>query len=149
MFSTRNLLFTGGCLSCAVALLHLWLAVSPSSSAFYGAPAWLVAHPMYLFFACLFIAAVFALFGAYAFSGAGVIVTKKLPYLKAALAIISFIYLLRGIAFIGELDALTTEGVRSGVTKQEFLSSITSMIIAMFYITGTASYMREDDSGRF
>jgi len=103
MQSTVNIpLAVGALLSAVAALLHLGIIV--------GGPAW------YRFFGAgerfaraaaegrwyptvvtLCIAAVLLIWSAYALAGAGVI--AGLPYVKAALAAITTVYLVRGLAF--------------------------------------------------
>jgi hypothetical protein len=142
MVSSRNLLFTAACLSFFVAIFHLRLSVSPQMSAYFGAPPYLVAHSVLLLLSCWLIALVFAAFGICALSGAGTL--RRLPYLKIALTIIGFIYLVRGMAVIPQLMSFVEDGVRSGVTRQGLTSSLVSLFIAMFYVAGTAALIRED-----
>lgn len=96
-------LIAGGILSAAAALLHLAvIAGGPDWYRFFGAgedmaraaergspaPALIT----------LGIAAVLAIWAAYAFAGAGLI--RRLPLLRVALVIISAIYLLRGLVLV-------------------------------------------------
>ena len=104
---TRNIaLIAGGLLSAAASLLHV--------ACIFGGPAW------YRFFGAgegvaqaaergeilpalmtAGIAAILAIWAAYAFSGAGLL--PRLPLLRTALVVISAIYLLRGLVLIPAL----------------------------------------------
>jgi hypothetical protein len=94
-------LLAGGILSALAAVLHLAIiAGGPSWYLFFGAGrrmAWLAAHhsprPALIAIA---IAAMLALWSAYALSGAGVI--RRLPLLRLGLVTITAIYLLRAAA---------------------------------------------------
>lgn len=130
-------LVLAGLLSVAIAALHVVIV-------FFGAPA-------YRYFGAgedmarqaeagsfvpaamtLVIAAVFVVFALYAFSGAGWI--RRLPLLRAGLAVISAIYLVRGLSLLPELAKYD-----SGAVPLRYLSfSFTSLLIGLFYLAGTA-----------
>ena len=95
----RHWLITAGCLSLAAALVHLaTIAGGPEWYLFFGAGepiakaaergSWIPAG------VTLAIATILALWGAYAFSGAGLL--RRLPLLRTGLVVITAVYLLRG-----------------------------------------------------
>lgn len=96
----NGFLIAGGILSAAAAALHVAVIFGgPDWYRFFGAGermAQMAAHgsprPVAI---TLFIAAVLAIWAAYAFSGAGWL--RPLPQLRPALVLISAIYLLRGL----------------------------------------------------
>ena len=138
--SGNPVLLTAGVLNAAAALLHLGCIL--------GGPAW------YRFFGAgegmaraaargdpkaalitLAIAAVLAIWAAYAFSGAGVI--ARLPLLKLGLAAISVVYLLRAIGYI---PALYATGAPVGTFA--WVSSAIVAVYAAVHIIGTAQLWR-------
>lgn len=82
------------------------------------------------------IAAMLALWGLYAFSGAGVI--RRLPLLKLVLAIISLIYILRGVLGIPlaiYIDHPYLNELEGKMTFMVFSSAI-SLVFGLFYLIG-------------
>lgn len=133
----------GGVLSFAVALLHIVII-------FTGAPAYRYfgagedmataaesgsAFPALL---TLVLVAVFAIWGFYALSGAGVI--RRLPLLKITLILIGGVYTLRGVAVFQQLFQIATSSV--GVAPREIVFSLVSLIIGLAYLIGTISSWR-------
>ena len=98
--SGRAWLIAGGCLSLAASLLHLACVVGgPEWYRFFGAGEGIARAaergswtPALL---TVGIAAVLAIWAAYAFAGAGLI--RRLPLMRTALVAISAVYLLRGL----------------------------------------------------
>ncbi len=77
-----------------------------------------------------------ALWGLYAFSGAGVI--RRLPLLKLVLAIISLIYILRGVLGIPlaiYIDHPYLNELEGKMTFMVFSSAI-SLVFGLFYLIG-------------
>tara|TARA_R110000787_G_scaffold199842_2_gene310935 strand:+ start:376 stop:819 length:444 start_codon:yes stop_codon:yes gene_type:complete len=136
MTPIRNpVLVAGGLLSVAAALLHVACII--------GGPAW------YRFFGAgeamatlaeqgsmtptlitLAIAAILAIWAAYAFSGAGLL--PRLPLLRTGLVVISAIYLLRGLVLIPAL-------VINGGAVEPFVlwSSLIVLVYGVAYAFGT------------
>lgn len=86
-------------------------------------------------FITLAIASVLATWGLYALSGAGVIF--RLPLLKLALALISFIYLVRGLAglilpFVSDHPAIAQNSIGFWL-----VSSVICLLFGVFYLLGT------------
>lgn len=128
-------LIAGGILSLAAALLHLaCIAFGADWFRFFGAPEPLIVSyendAMGLVWMTIFIAAILAIWAAYAFSGAGVM--RRLPLLKTGLVTITGIYLLRG-AFL--IPALTN----APYTRHEFdiWSSAIVLALGIAYAIGT------------
>ena len=96
-------LVVGGWLSLAASLLHIGCIIGgPAWYRFFGAGEGMARaaergeiYPALITFG---IAAILAIWAAYAFAGAGVI--RRLPLMRTALVMISAIYMLRGLALV-------------------------------------------------
>ena len=136
----KHWLIFGGVFSIAIAILHLAII-------FGGAPA-------YRYFGAgeemaqmassgsllpalitLFIAVLFAVWGLYAFSGAGVI--RYLPLLRIGLAVIASIYTLRGIGVIPQVAWMINSP--KSVPPQDVIFSLVSLLVGIVYSVGTIS----------
>ena len=137
---TNGWLAAGGALSAAAAVAHLAIIV--------GGPRWydvFGAGPRMVRLAeqgspkaaliTVGIAAVLAIWAAYAFSGAGLI--PRLPLLKLGLAAISAIYLLRAVGYI---PALFVAG--APVVTFAWVSSAIVLLYAVVHIIGTLQLWR-------
>lgn len=137
---SKQWLILGGSLSVAIALLHIAII-------FGGAPAYRYfgageemaemasagsALPALL---TLFIAVIFALWGLYAFSGAGWI--RRLPLLRLGLAVIAGIYTLRGIGLVPQVFWMI-ESPQS-IAPREMVFSLASLFVGIVYLVGTIS----------
>lgn len=132
----KRILAFAGVLSFAVALFQAAIGFSPSLSLYFGAPEALVTNLYALIIVSLIIAAIIALFGLYAISGAGYI--RTLPWLKQILVVISGIYILRGLLLIPEL--LVVMGVfhiSIPVAPRFVVFSLGSLLIGLIYLIGT------------
>jgi len=101
-------LIVGGWLSVAASLLHIGCIIGgPDWYRFFGAGEVMATAAergeIYPALITLAIAALLAIWAAYAFAGAGVI--RRLPLMRTALVLISAIYLLRGLALVPLLVA--------------------------------------------
>lgn len=136
----KHWLKLGGVLSFAVALLHVIII-------FAGAPAYRYfgageemaraaesgsAFPALLTF---FLVAIFAVWGFYGLSGAGVI--RRLPLLKMALLLIGAVYTLRGIAVFQQLFQIAAPSAE--IATRDVVFSSVSLIIGLAYLIGTIS----------
>lgn len=128
-------LVLGGVLSAAASLLHIGCIIGgPDWYRFFGAGEEMArmaerGNPM----AALItsgIAAVLALWSAYAFAGAGLI--PRLPLMRTALVLISAIYLLRGLVLVPAL-------VINGGNVMPFIlwSSLIVLVYGIAYAVGT------------
>ena len=133
----------GGILSFIVALLHVVII-------FIGAPAYRYfsagedmataaesgsAFPALLTFVLV---AVFAIWGLYGLSGAGVI--RRLPLLKIALTLIGAVYTLRGVAVFQQLFQIAISSAE--VAPREIVFSLVSLVIGLAYLIGTVTSWR-------
>jgi len=130
----------GGILSFAVALLHVIIIfVGASAYRYFGAGEDMAtaaesgsAFPALLTFVLV---AVFAIWGLYSLSGAGVI--RRLPLLKIALLLIGAVYTLRGVAVFQQLFQIAASSAE--VAPREIVFSLVSLIIGLAYLIGTIS----------
>ncbi len=134
-----SLLSLGGVLSVAIAVGHI--AMIPTGARayrYFGAGDWMIrkaesgsALPALV---TLSAAIVFAAFGVYALSGAGRV--PRVPALPTGLAVISSIYMVRGLALVPQLIGLIR---RSGsVPIRELVFSLVSALVGGVYTAGTA-----------
>lgn len=136
----KHWLILGGSLSIAIALLHIAII-------FGGAPAYRYfgageemaelasAGSVLPALLTLFLAAIFTLWGLYAFSGAGLI--RHLPLLRLGLVVIAGIYALRGVGVIPQVVWMV-ESPQS-VAPHEIVFSLTSLFVGIAYLVGTIS----------
>ena len=136
----KHWLILGGILSIAIAILHIAII-------FGGAPA-------YRYFGAgeemaqmassgsvlpalitLLIAVIFAIWGLYAFSGAGVI--RHLPLLRIGLVVIASIYTLRGLGIIPQVVWMINSP--KSVSSQDIVFSLVSLLVGVIYFTGILS----------
>ncbi len=130
----------GGVLSFAVALLHVIIIfVGASAYRYFGAGEDMAtaaesgsAFPALLTFVLV---AVFAIWGFYGLSGAGVV--RRLPLLKIALLLIGAVYTLRGFAVLQQLLQIAASSAE--VAPREIVFSLVSLIIGLAYLIGTIS----------
>lgn len=131
-----NLLRSAGIISLLLALFQAVISFSPAWSLYFGAPPELTENPTLLIVFSLIVSIIFIIFGLYAFSGAGDI--HPLPFLRSGLVIIGSIYTLRGMLVILQILILfNVMQVDEEVTPQLILSSISSLLIGIIYLTGT------------
>jgi hypothetical protein len=138
-----GLLVAAGLMSLGVAAFHIGAAFMPAWQRTFGAPQELIdAGRLVMGAACFALAAVFAAWGAYAFSGAGVI--GELPLLAAGLVAIGAVYTARGLMLGPQLLA------RAGWLHRELpidlpgiASSAVSLAIGLTYVLGAAAAWSE------
>lgn len=126
-------LLVGGWLSLAAALLHVAIIFGgPDWYRFFGAGEELARMDERGSWApasiTLTIAAILAVWGAYAFAGAGLI--RRLPLMRTALVAISAIYLLRGLILIPVL-------LQAAPRPFDIWSSLIVLVYGLFYAIGT------------
>ena len=128
-------LILGGWLSVAASLLHIGCIIGgPDWYRFFGAGEEMAVMAeqgsMTPTLLTLGIAAILAIWAAYAFSGAGLL--PRLPLLRTGLVVISAIYLLRGLALIPAL-------VINGASVMPFIlwSSLIVLVYGIAYAVGT------------
>jgi hypothetical protein len=82
------------------------------------------------------ISAVFVVWAAYAFSGAGLL--SRLPLLRTGLVVIGVVYLLRGMLLAPELFARVS-GHQPAVPVRELVFSLAALLAGLAYLLGTRS----------
>lgn len=128
----------GGVLSFATALLHLAIIfIGASAYRYFGAGEDMAkateSGSMFPAVLTLFLVAIFAIWGFYALSGAGVI--RRLPFLKIALILIGAVYTLRGVAVFQQSFQLATGSAE--VAPRQVVFSLVSLVIGLAYLVGT------------
>lgn len=132
----KQRLALAGMICFVLAVFQVVIGFFPSLSLYFGAPEALVKNSFALIIASLFVAGVLAVFGLYAFSGAGFI--RKLPLLKQGLVAISCVFILRGLLLLPEL--LVVVGVfhvSIPVAPRFVIFSLGSLFIGIIFIAGT------------
>ena len=130
------MLVLAAALSFAIALLHLAIIfMGPQAYTYFGAAdlgALEAQGSRIPDLVTLVLVAVFAVFGLYALSGAGVI--RRLPLLATGLVVIGSIYTLRGLVVVPDLIRLV-QG--AGYPLRQTVFSTTSLAIGLAYLLGT------------
>ena len=80
------------------------------------------------------ISAVFAVWAAYAFSGAGLV--RRLPLLRTGLVVIGVLYVLRGLLLGPEVVARVS-GHQPAVPVRELVFSLAALLAGLAYLVGT------------
>lgn len=136
-------LILGGIFSVAIAILHIAII-------FGGAPAYryfgageemaqtAIAGSVLPALVTFFIAVIFAIWGLYAFSGAGLI--RHLPLLPVGLIVIASIYTLRGIGAIPQIVWMIKSP--KSVSPQDLIFSLASLLVGIVYFLGTIAAWR-------
>ena len=132
--SVNMALLVGSCLSAVAALLHIGIIIGGAHwYRFFGAGERMArsaaAGRAYPTVVTSFIAAVLALWSGYAASGAGLL--GPFPLLKLALAVITSIYLLRGLAVVPLLTV-----ARSKSTPFLMWSSVICLVFGSIHLLG-------------
>lgn len=141
--AARSLLLLGGAISTAIALLHgIIIFVGAPAYRYFGAGEEMarMAEGGSIFPAALtaFIALVFGVFAAYAFSGAKVI--RRLPLLRTGLLTIGSIYLLRGLLVVAQVAQLARSG--HSLVHRAVVFSLVSLVTGIVYLAGTIAAWR-------
>jgi hypothetical protein len=133
---SKRLLQIAGLLSLAVALFQVVLSFPTPLSTYFGTPPELLANPPALLASSLFVALIFAIWGLYGLSGAGLI--RRLPLLRLGLIVIGAIYTLRGLLLIPLLLAsLGLLASPAPILPQALLASLVSLVTGCLYLAGT------------
>ena len=132
----EKILLLASILSFSIALFQAIIGFSPSLSLYFGAPEAFVKNIHALIIVSCFVAGILAVFGLYALSGSGRI--RPLPLLKQVLALISCIYILRGLLLVPEFLVVTDVfHISIPVTPRFILFSVGSLLIGLVYLIGT------------
>lgn len=136
-------LILGGVLSVAIAILHIAIIFSGAPAYRYFGAGEKMAQmassgsvlPALVTFS---IAIIFAIWGLYAFSGAGLI--RRLPLLPVGLMVIASIYTLRGIGIVPQIVWMVNSP--KSVPPQDLIFSLASLLVGIVYFVGTISTWR-------
>ena len=140
MLVADSLLTLGACLSLAIAAGHIaMIPVGARAYRYFGAGDWMIrkaeSGSSLPALVTLSAAIMFAAFGLYALSGSGRI--PRLPALATTLALVSAIYVARGLAVIPQLIGLVRG--TTAVPIREIGFSLASAFVGGVYAAGTAS----------
>jgi hypothetical protein len=142
MKTSKDLLLAAGILSLALAVFQAVISLSPSWSLYFGAPAKLTANITALYVTGEIAAVLFAIFGLYAFSGAGVI--RKLPLMRTILTAITGVYLFRGTLVIPQmLASFNIIDMDGEIPIRMIIFSAVSLIIGIIYLFGVIGYWKK------
>ena len=131
---SRYCLTLGSIASFLITLLHLALVFKPQWYRYFGADELVQMHEKgspFTVLVTLGLALMFALWGAYALSGAGVI--RRLPLLRISLIAIGAIYSLRGLMLPSEIVKV----LQSDHPFRFVVFSTGSLAIGLLYLVGT------------
>ena len=134
---SRYSLILGGVASLLIALLHIVLAIRPQIYRYFNAAELAEMHENGSPFTVLVtvgLAIMFALWGVYGLSGAGMI--GQLPLLRTALITIGSIYILRGLMLPSEAIKV----IQSGYPFRFIVLSTGSLAFGLFYLYGTLAW---------
>jgi hypothetical protein len=142
----RRLLIAGGSASVALAALHILIIAIGSRAYLYFGRADLAEAAskgsLYPPLATLVITITLAVWGLYAYSGAGLM--RRLPLLRTGLVTIACIYTLRGLVLMADVARLLAG---KQYPPRQAVFSATALGIGLCYAIGTAAIIR-DDTGR-
>lgn len=138
MYNSSTLLNFAGTVCFLIAILHVAIIiVGPSAYRYFGAGEDLSSmaekHSMIPTLVTAFIATVIAMFGLYAFSGAGEI--TRMPFLGPVLIIIGTIFSLRGLVLPVQLYLLLTKPHQTEI--KEIFFSIIALATGYCFLYGT------------
>ena len=126
-------LILGGIASLLIALLHVTLAIRPQIWSYFGAGELTQMHENGSPFTVLVsigLALMFAIWGTYALSGAGVI--NPLPLLQTVLIVIGGIYILRSLMLPSEI----AEVFKTGHSFRFVIMSVGCLIVGLLHLYG-------------
>lgn len=127
-------LIIGSSASFFITLLHLALAIQPQLYRYFNAAELAEMHAKGSPFTVLVtmgLAVMFAIWGAYGLSGAGLI--RQLPLLRAVLITIGVVYILRSLMLPSEILKV----LQSGYPFRFIVLSTGSLAFGLFYLFGT------------
>ncbi len=130
MFSPKSFLIAGGILSALISLLHVVLALKPGLYSYIGPTREIPMSATVASIASAVLALIFAVWSAYAFSGAGLI--GALPLLRPALIVIGAIYILRSLFIFTEVRMVLNEGY----PFRFVIFSTISLVTGLLYLIG-------------
>lgn len=141
MNTSKNLLLFAGAACFILSIFQIAIGFSPSLSLYFGAPEFLIKSTSALVITSIIIGVILALFGLYAFSGAGKFV--RLPWLKQILLGIGILFLLRSLLLLPELLVVFNVIESPVPVVPRFITfSAGAFIIGFIFIKGTMGEWR-------
>ena len=136
MMKSKHFLIAGGMISTLISIMHVLLVLKPALFVYISAGQESMLAQLAVqgssptTIATVALALIFAVWAIYAFSGAGLI--RPLPLLRAALILISVIYLFRALAIFTEINMVMNQGY----PFRFVVFSAISLIAGLFYLFG-------------
>ena len=136
MMKSKHFLIAGGMISALISIIHVLLVLTPALFVYISAGQESMLAQLAVqgssptTIATIALALIFAVWAIYAFSGAGLI--RPLPLLRAALILISVIYLFRALAIFTEINMVMNQGY----PFRFVVFSAISLIAGLFYLFG-------------
>ncbi|HLF89702.1 MAG TPA: hypothetical protein VI451_12190 [Anaerolineales bacterium] len=136
MMKSKHFLIAGGMISTLISIMHVLLVLKPALFVYISAGQESMLAQLAVqgssptTIATIALALIFAVWAIYAFSGAGLI--RPLPLLRAALILISVIYLFRALAIFTEINMVMNQGY----PFRFVVFSAISLIAGLFYLFG-------------
>jgi hypothetical protein len=139
--SGRDALVAAGWASITLAVFQAVISTSTEWSLYWGAPPEYAAKPVELLVMGEVVALLFALFGLYAFSGAGSF--RRLPFTKTVLVAVATVFILRGLVFLPQIAIMAGYlHARTDVPVRMLASSFVSLGIGLLYLYGVCKCWR-------
>lgn len=139
--NSKEIFVVAGVLCFLLALFQVIIGLSPSLSLYFGAPEALTINIYALVAVSILIGGLLAVFGLYAFSGAGYI--RTLPWMKQVLVLISCIFIIRGLLIVPEICVIIGILQTKIHVAQRFLFfSLGSLIIGLIFLIGTIRFQK-------
>jgi putative oxidoreductase len=135
----NTLLLGGGYFSLAFAVFQIsGIFWPPQGIKYFGGPAELSqTQPVLYALLCIVVAAIVAVFGIYALSGAGQI--RRLPLFRTVITVATVIYLLRGLLLIPQVPAV----VKNPNLIRFALFSAVSLCVGLIHLGGLVQLFRQ------
>ena len=136
MMKSKHFLIAGGMISTLISIMHVLLVLKPALFVYISAGQESMLAQLAVqgssptTIATVALTLIFAVWAIYAFSGAGLI--RPLPLLRAALILISVIYLFRALAIFTEINMVMNQGY----PFRFVVFSAISLIAGLFYLFG-------------
>jgi putative oxidoreductase len=139
----NTLLLAGGCFSLAFAVFQISAVFWPPNAIRYfgGAAELSQTRPVIYALLCIVVAAIVAVLGLYALSGAGKI--RRLPLLRTAITAMTVIYVLRGLLLILQMP----EVIKNPTLMRFALFSGISLCVGVVHLGGLIKLFRRGRPG--
>jgi hypothetical protein len=140
---TNSLLLIGGCFSLAFAVFQFSGVFWPANAIkYFGGPDELSqTQPVIYALLCMVFAAIVAVIGLYALSGAGKI--RRLPLLRTVITITTVIYVLRGLLLIPQIPIV----IEHPDLMRFALFSVISLCVGLVHLAGLIKLFKQGRPG--